>query len=1143
MKKRVLLLLTVLALTASLFAVTVFAADPRSAVCEFCGGSKEWTPLNANTDTSAGGHFYLASNYVMGAKTFSGVDVCIDLNGKTLTTNRGFIVKENATINIQGAGKLVGRSRNSSSVANVNCGWVQQTGTLNMRNVTVDFEYMETRTAPPYGQFYVEGTMNLENTTVAGGQAETTGGSIGIASTGVVILDNTNVAAGIAQKGACVYNDGKLTLKGTSQVANIMMESPQADRLTFAADFTGAAELSLPQTVEANTVLATCTEGADVSGVTCANPGVDLTVSENRLVTSLGSAATVDGTSYSTVEEALLHIEEGQTLRLDRAATQIVVGKSIVLDLNGCPVADLQITSGAAVTVKDSATDDYSVADGIYGKLAVTQGDLTVADGYLQVSEEDGISFHAYKMNISGMALRSADAGLYFTTEFKGDTLAASLIDTFGVAVSISGVPDAGTLEKEGNFTAFEGNLFNGDTDATSTLIYGIISEDNGYNTNARNANFQIFGRPYIKFNDGTVLMGQTQHRSFKDQIMEINNTQENLDWLSKTQKTELLALYADFTRLLDSWQATTIAEGYLAEEAKTLKVLAISSSFGLNTTQFLADIAMAEGAENIVVARVFTGACTLKQHVNYGLNNLPKYQYSKCVNGKWTITEETTMLEGIKDEYWDVIMLQQSAAESALADTYQDYVSTLRSFVDRHKRNPDAKYIWNMTWAYQGDSKASVFADTFKGDQTAMYNSILSAVQTEILPRGDFAAIIPSGTAIQNARTSYFGDKLTKDTYHLNNLGRIIAGYTLYATIMGLEEPGFRLDDIQLTQAGGWDLPQKITLYAEDKLVIQEAVNNALNTPYQVTASQHPSQISEFSPVGKEGLDGKKIIFIGNSYTYYGKCVLEKGQTVYSQEQRDNDQGYFYQICKANGIDVDVTNFTFGAHNLQDFYSGSCAADRGHDGLDHFSYIEDFNYDYVVLQTGSVQLNYPDILRECQPIMRRFQAANPNVKIIFLVPHIDYLLTTEQFKDTYTWRSDIKKLADAGILVVDWGSLVCDIMNGDTQVPGATQEYDISSFIISQSATDGYHENMLTGYITALMTYCAITGESAQGQPWSFQEHSEFDDAAIAAYRAKYYDYDPETNFDAILDSDADMAGIQQLIDQYLAAKTYENY
>jgi hypothetical protein len=84
----------------------------------------------------------------------------------------------------------------------------------------------------------------------------------------------------------------------------------------------------------------------------------------------------------------------------------------------------------------------------------------------------------------------------------------------------------------------------------------------------------------------------------------------------------------------------------------------------------------------------------------------------------------------------------------------------------------------------------------------------------------------------------------------------------------------------------------------------------------------------------------------------------------------------------------------------------------------------------------------------------------------------------------------------------------------------------------------------VLAGYITAQMLYCALTGESAQGMDYSFwndvQVHPSFDQTA---YMAKYYDYDPNTNFADIFASEADMAGIQTLIDQYLAEKAYRNY
>lgn len=303
-----------------------------------------------------------------------------------------------------------------------------------------------------------------------------------------------------------------------------------------------------------------------------------------------------------------------------------------------------------------------------------------------------------------------------------------------------------------------------------------------------------------------------------------------------------------------------------------------------------------------------------------------------------------------------------------------------------------------------------------------------------------------------------------------------------------------------------------------------------------ETTAATSQAQ-EETAVTGKEALAGKKVIFIGNSYTYYGKCVLEKSQDTYSQDQRTNDQGYFYQICKANGIDVTVTNFTFGGHQLMDFYSGSCAANRGHDGLDHLAYLSDRNYDYVILQNGSASKALTNILNECKPLMELFLEGNPNTKFVFLVQDGVHI-------NDYAWRSSIKELESAGVTVVDWGALVNDVVNGTTAVPGAAQEYNKNSFIVNQSASDGFHPNMLTGYITALMTYCAITGESAVGQDYTFCGDETVNSAFnFDKYRVKYYAYDLQTNFDAIFSSSSDMQGLQELIDQYLEAKAYRNY
>ena len=57
------------------------------------------------------------------------------------------------------------------------------------------------------------------------------------------------------------------------------------------------------------------------------------------------------------------------------------------------------------------------------------------------------------------------------------------------------------------------------------------------------------------------------------------------------------------------------------------------------------------------------------------------------------------------------------------------------------------------------------------------MYNAIIETTQSFILPNSQFSMIVPVGTAIQNARTSYLGDNLNRDGTHLDyGIGRYIA-------------------------------------------------------------------------------------------------------------------------------------------------------------------------------------------------------------------------------------------------------------------------------------------------------------------------------------------------------------------------------
>lgn len=274
--------------------------------------------------------------------------------------------------------------------------------------------------------------------------------------------------------------------------------------------------------------------------------------------------------------------------------------------------------------------------------------------------------------------------------------------------------------------------------------------------------------------------------------------------------------------------------------------------------------------------------------------------------------------------------------------------------------------------------------------------------------------------------------------------------------------------------------------------------------------------------------LNGKKIIFVGNSYTYYGNCVLEQKCTVLGQDARSNDHGYFYRLCKENGMQVKVTNWTFGAHTLADLFT-ACAASRGCEGVHHADYLTDRGFDYVVLQQAgnprAAALSAEEFLRQCDDIIAFFKAANPKAQFLFLVHHFAH-------QNSFGWLEALPRLAERGVKVVDWGKLVWEL------ICAKAGPFDKNSFIVCRSEKDGFHPNPLTGYLTALMTYCAITGQSAVGQPCSFCGDESIDPLySFSDYLARHYTYGQcHTNFPEIFASKETMTALQKLADQHLA-------
>ncbi len=307
-------------------------------------------------------------------------------------------------------------------------------------------------------------------------------------------------------------------------------------------------------------------------------------------------------------------------------------------------------------------------------------------------------------------------------------------------------------------------------------------------------------------------------------------------------------------------------------------------------------------------------------------------------------------------------------------------------------------------------------------------------------------------------------------------------------------------------------------------------------NTTEEIITQEETTKMEEEikEPVS---LDGKRVIIIGNSYVYYGRSVINRSSSIMTQAERENDKGFFYQLCRANGQEVNVTNWTFGGHGLADFFGAPCAhASSACRGTRHEDELKNRYYDYVFVSPGGGDRQAETLAADFDYLIKFFKDANPDVKIVCLANlgcH-GYSSFGTDLPAIYNYYST---LADKGVIMADWGGLVYRIMHGIYTVPGGTQTYGENSFIVK----DGYHPNMLAGYITTLMAYCAVTGESAVGQTYAFCNDSKLNTKFnFTNYVNEYYTSAKTTNFPDIFASESDMKGIQELVDKYLAEKTY---
>jgi len=282
--------------------------------------------------------------------------------------------------------------------------------------------------------------------------------------------------------------------------------------------------------------------------------------------------------------------------------------------------------------------------------------------------------------------------------------------------------------------------------------------------------------------------------------------------------------------------------------DKSSIKILSIGHSFSKDVmVTNLYNMFKEGGYEEVVIGYLYMGGCSMPKHLHNIQNNLAQYEYAKNSTGTWVTKNNISALSALKEEDWDFVNVQSSpdyiggqtisgfkegvnsdgtSVTLNPAQTEYEAMDEITDWILANSTNADVKIDYHMIWSFSEDCELWSYAYHDK-DQMTMYNNIVNITQQKVQNHEDINRIIPSATAIQNARSSFMGDNFNMDDgYHLNDDGDYVAALTWYCHYSG---------DNANIMAGYTGV-----LNAEEFLAVAEAVNNAIDIPFAVTESTY---------------------------------------------------------------------------------------------------------------------------------------------------------------------------------------------------------------------------------------------------------------------------------------------------------------
>lgn len=266
------------------------------------------------------------------------------------------------------------------------------------------------------------------------------------------------------------------------------------------------------------------------------------------------------------------------------------------------------------------------------------------------------------------------------------------------------------------------------------------------------------------------------------------------------------------------------------------LRVLAIGNSYTQDNTIYIEKILKAVGVPEdsyCIYIAIASGASLAYWEQRYKQEAIDSLWR---VGGALSIPVTKGTLHDLLQQDWDVIVMQQYSGGASDYNSYQPYLTTLATAARQLCTNKNMLLAWNLVHSY-----ATGYSKKISNSELRWMCNALAA--SEVMECDGFDILIPTGTAIQNARNTTLNTshELTRDGTHLAyGVGCYIAACTwaeaLFSPAYGFSVVGSSSTIEQQPQerpkfADGW---KPVT--EQNRELCQRCAFNACLNPYELT-------------------------------------------------------------------------------------------------------------------------------------------------------------------------------------------------------------------------------------------------------------------------------------------------------------------